>query len=377
MTHLTPINAQRQGGASSRAATVTTKGRSTGRSPVVLLAGKLAAMDAPGGGEIQMLALADALQSAGVSARLWRPWEDSFSSVDCLHLFGSLPEHLPLVEAARRRNLAVVLSPIAWFDLANCWREPRPLPGRLAACGRFLVRASCPRLPSWRRRLYHAVDLLLPNSNAEAEQLARYFQVPPERIHVVPNAAHERFAAAHPEPFARLVGSRDFVLYAGRIEPRKNQLGFLRAMRGTEVPIVVLGDVVPGQERYVAACCRAADRRVRFVPRLDHDDPLLASAYAACGCLVLASWFETPGLAALEAGLSGAPLVLPQQGSASEYFGPLAAYVSPSDLPGIRRAVLAALRRGRSPALAKLVRDNFSWPNAAQITREAYERVVS
>ncbi len=35
--------------------------------------------------------------------------------------------------------------------------------------------------------------------------------------------------------------------------------------------------------------------------RLDHDDPLLASAYAAARVFALPSWFETPGLAALEA----------------------------------------------------------------------------
>jgi glycosyltransferase involved in cell wall biosynthesis len=239
-----------------------------------------------------------------------------------------------------------------------------------------MARAVCPRLPSWRRRLYHAVDLLLPNSNAEAQQLVRYFQVPPQRIRVVPNGADERFAAAEAEPFARLLGMRDFVLYAGRIEPRKNQLGFLRAMRGTDEPIVVLGDVVAGHEGYLAECRRVAGQKVQFVPRIDHHDPLLGSAYAACGCLVLASWFETPGLVALEAGLSGTPLVLPQDGSAREYFGPLADYVKPNDQPGIRRAVRAALARGRSPKLARFVRDNFSWNRAAQMTREAYDKIV-
>ena len=363
---------QRQRGTSSQSATA----GSNRRSPVVLFAGGLAAMDAPGGGEVQMHALVAALQRAGVRGRIWRPWEDSLSRADCLHLFGSLPEHLPLVEAARRRNLPVVLSTIAWFQLANCWREPGTVPRRLAACARFAARAACPRLPSWRRRLYQAVDLLLPNSNLEAEQLTRYFRVPPERIHVVPNGADGRFAAADPRPFARMVGTRDFVLYPGRIEPRKNQLGFLRAMRGAGVPIVVLGDVVPGHQRYLAECRRAAGRRVRFVPRIDHRDPLLQSAYAACGCLVLASWFETPGLVALEAGMSGTPLVLPRHGSAPEYFGPLAGYVEPNDLPGIRRAVLAALRRGRSPELAELVRNNFSWNAAARMTREAYDKIV-
>ena len=145
-----------------------------------------------------MLALARSLRSMGVAARLWRPWEDSFAGVDCLHLFGSLPEHLPVVEAARRHNLPVVLSTIAWFELANCLREPRPWAWRMAACARFVARAACPRLPSWRRRLYRAADLLLPNSNAEAEQLVRYFGVGRERILIAPNGADERFAAADP-----------------------------------------------------------------------------------------------------------------------------------------------------------------------------------
>jgi len=340
------------------------------------MAGALTAMEAPGGGEVQMLALRRELHALGIDARLWRPWEDSLAEADGLHLFGSLPEHLPVVDAARRRGMPVVLSPIAWFALANCLREPRPILRRLAAATRFVGRAVCPRLPSWRRRLYQSVDLVLPNSKAEAQQLRQYFGVPSRRIHVVPNGAELRFASATPEPFVSRFGMRNFVLYAGRIEPRKNQLGFLWAMRGAEVPIVVLGDAVPGFEWYLAECRRVAGPKVRFLPGLHHDDPLLAGAYAACACLVLASWFETPGLVALEAGMSGTPLVLPRGGCAREYFGEQAAYVRPGDLPGIRRAVLAAVAAGRSLPLARHVRTYFSWTAAAKITREAYERVL-
>lgn len=342
----------------------------------VLLAGRLTALSAPGGGETQLLAMARALPSVGVNACLWRPWEHRLADADCLHLFGTLREHLELVAAARRARVPVALSTIAWYDLASLWHEPRPLPRRLAACGKFLARAALPGLASWRRALYHAVDLLLPNSHAEAEQLTRYFGVPPERIHVVPNGAEPRFAAAGPQGFASLVGMRGFVLYVGRIEPRKNQLGFLNAMRSTNVPIVVLGDAVPGHERYLARCRKAARENVRFVDRISHDNPLLASAYAACGCLALASWYETPGLVALEAGMSGVPLVLPERGAAREYFGGWAEYVNPADHRGIRAKVLLALGRGRSSALAGLVRRRYSWQAAAEATREAYEKVL-
>jgi glycosyltransferase involved in cell wall biosynthesis len=342
----------------------------------VLLAGKLTALAAPGGGETQLLAMPRALSHADVEAQLWRPWEHAWSDFDCLHLMGSDAGHNEVVAAARRARLPVVLSTIAWFDLTNVWREPRPLWYQLAASGKSLTRLAWPGMPGWRQRLYQSVDLLLPNSQAEADQLVRYFGVAPERIHVVPNGADERFAAASPSAFAQLAGGSGFVLYAGRIEPRKNQLGFLRAMRDTDVPIVVLGNVVPGCEAYRDACHRVAGENVRFIDSIRHDDPLLASAYAACGCLALASWFETPGLVALEAGMQGVPLVLPARGCAREYFGNRADYVQPYDLRGIRRAVLAAVQKPRNAELAELVQTQFTWKAAATATRAAYDKVV-
>ena len=355
------------------------------------LAGKLTALDAPGGGEVQMFGTAAALRESGVSARLWRPWEESLAEAKCLHLFGSLPEHLPLIEAARRANLPVLLSTIAWFDWRSYWNEAGSLFRRLKAVTQYAARAACPKLPSWRRQLYHSVDMLLPNSNAEAAQLTRYFQIPLAKLHIVPNAADPRFADADSVPFLKLldrqlsasapdevrsqIAEGRFVLYVGRIEPRKNQLGLLKAMRGTGVPLVFLGDAVPGRESYLKACCREADESMVFLPRLEHDDPLLRSAYSACGCLALTGWYETPGLVALEAAMTGTPLVLPRGGSAHEYFGSDAFYVQPDDLPGIRRAVREALDRPRSKRIAKRIQDNFTWDAAAAATLEAYRRV--
>ena len=344
--------------------------------PRVLLAGKLTGMSAPGGGETQLMALSRHLPRVGVDARLWRPWEERFAGFDLLHLVGSEPEHLPVAQAARRAGVLTALSTVAWFDLASYARQSPHSFGRLAACGRFVARAAFPKLPSWRRSLYHAVDLLLPNSQVEARQLTRYFGVPKAKIQVIHNGAEESFACGRPEPFVERFGVRDFVLYPGRVEPRKNQLGFLRAMRGSDVPIVVLGDVVPGNEAYLAACRRAAGANVRFVGRLDPADEMLASAYAASRCVVLASWFETPGLTALEAAMSGVPLVLPRRGAAPEYFGSLAQYVSSQDGGELKRLVLDAYRRPRSNELARLVRRQFTWQAAARATREAYEQII-
>jgi glycosyltransferase involved in cell wall biosynthesis len=342
----------------------------------IAVAGPLGAMNAPGGGEVQMRATVDALTRLGVDARLWRPWEEPLGQFDVLHLFGSVPEHLTLATLARRRNVGVVVSPIAWFSWQACARESGPWWRRAAAVGKFALRAALPRIPSWRRRLYHAADVLLPNSHAEAQQLTRLFGVPTDRIHVTPNGADPRFADADPRPFRRLVGTDEFVLCPGRIEPRKNQLTLVRAMRGAELPVVLLGDAVPGHEDYLAQCRRDGGDQVIHVPRVDHGDPMLASAYAACSCLALCSWFETPGLVALEAALTGCPLVLPSAGAADEYFGEMVAYISPRDAGAIRRAVMKAVGQGRDPMLAAHVRHYLTWTVAARVTCEAYVRAT-
>lgn len=332
--------------------------------------------DAPGGGEVQFVETLRALEQLGVAARWWQPGRDRLDDVDCLHLFGSHCGWLALIAEARRAKKRLALSPIAWFDAASRWHSQQPLTRRLRGVAGHAARSLFPRFPCWRRRLYQAVDVLLPNSEAEAVQLVRYFAVRRQRIRIVPNGANPRLAAASPGEFARRVGGAGFVLCAGRIEPRKNQLALIRALAGTGVRLVVLGDAAPGQQSYYDSCRREATENVQFLPAISHDDPLLASALAACGCLVLPSWFETPGLVAIEAAASGTPLVLTGRGATREYFGRHASYVSPADLAGIRAAVMQALGRQRDPLLAELVCQRYTWQAAARATREAYATLI-
>jgi len=342
----------------------------------VRMVGKLTACDTPGGGEVQQQETEKYLNELGIEARAWRPWEEGFDQFDVLHLFGSRPEFVELAASASRHNVKVVLSPITWFDPAAYWQEARPLVRRILACMNHFARGACPSLPSWRRRLYHAVDLLLPNSQAEANQLQRLFGVEESKLRVVRNGADQKFSQATPAAFVSRYGIRDFVLCPGRIEPRKNQLALLRAIQESDVPLVVLGDVVPGQEAYYAECRRAAGSNVLFLDAFEQTDPLLGSAYAACSCMALVSWFETPGLVALEAGMLGKPLVLGDRGSAREYFGTMATYVPPDDTRAIRRAVNAALRQSNSFELSQHVNENFNWRSIARDTSQAYAKLL-
>ena len=59
------------------------------------------------------------------------------------------------------------------------------------------------------------------------------------------------------------------------IEPRKNVLGLVEGVRAAGLPLVVIGDALPGYEAYAADCKRASAGFARWLPRVDHDDPLL------------------------------------------------------------------------------------------------------
>jgi glycosyltransferase involved in cell wall biosynthesis len=331
---------------------------------------------APGGGENQLVQTGRHLQERGLPVRLFSPWSDRLQDARLLHLFGMSREGLELGRVARARGIRVVLSPI-------CWIEPRALVAlalnrRTAAwdLAKWAVRRAVPSWPSWRRALLSLADAILPNSMAEAQQLVRLFGVAARRVHVVPNGVSPRFAVATPELFHACLGTDDFVLYAGRIEPRKNVLGLVRAVRSIGRRLVVIGAAPPGHERYARACRNAGENSVRWIDARAHDDPLLASAYAAARVFALPSWFETPGLAALEAALAGTAVVITPFGSTREYFGDRVAYARP-DRPHMIGRAIEQTWDGPDPQLAAEVAARFLWSEIARRTAEVYDQVAA
>jgi glycosyltransferase involved in cell wall biosynthesis len=331
---------------------------------------------APGGGETQLLQTGRHLEDLGVPVRLFSTWTDRLENARLLHLFGMSREGLELARVAKARGVPVVLSPIVWYEPgALAALETRPV-RRLAGLAGDYLRRAAPGIPSWRRELLLLADAVLPNSVSEAGQLVRLFGVPRQRIRVVPNGVLPSLGTASPELFRDRFDSGPFILFVGRIEPRKNPLGLIRTIREVDLPLVVIGDAPPGCERYWLDCRRAGGERVCWLGRLDHDDPLLGSAYAAARVFALPSWFETPGLAALEAALAGCSVVITPFGSTRDYFGELVEYARPDRAHEIEQALLKCWNSAADPRLARLVASRYLWPEVAQATAEVYDQVA-
>jgi glycosyltransferase involved in cell wall biosynthesis len=316
------------------------------------------------------------LDAMGLPVRLFSTWTDRIEAARLVHLFGMSREGLELARVAKLRGVPVVLSPICWYEpRAILALEPDPM-RKAAGLAAYALRRINPRIPSWRRQLLRLADVILPNSDSEADQLFRLFGVGRERIRVVPNGVLPTLGTAGPDLFRQRWGSDPFVLCVGRIEPRKNTLGLIRAIRPLGLTLVLIGEAAPGYRRYAQECRHLGGSRVVWLGRVDHHDPLLGSAYAAARVFALPSWFETPGLAALEAGLAGCAVVITPYGSTRDYFGDFVEYARPDRTDEIRRAVWKCWTGGPDPRLARRIATDYLWPNVAQITAEVYDQVA-
>jgi glycosyltransferase involved in cell wall biosynthesis len=172
------------------------------------------------------------------------------------------------------------------------------------------------------------------------------------------------------------------VLCVGRIEPRKNQLALIEALRGTDIPLTLVGDAGRFSRRYYERCRRAAEggggsiarSEVRFLPGQPVE--ALPALYHGAEVHACVSWYETPGLVNLEAALCGCAIVATRGGSTPEYLGEDAHYADPGSPERIRGAVEGARRRGASRELAQRVRGAYTWDAAAARTIEGYRMAL-
>jgi D-inositol-3-phosphate glycosyltransferase len=168
-------------------------------------------------------------------------------------------------------------------------------------------------------RIIGCSDVITASCVAEAHQLQRLYDAPPERIeYVAPGVDRAFFSPGHREAARAALGlpKGPIVLFVGRIQPLKGVelaiCSFARLERPDATMVIVGGPSGPEGEAELqritdlVAAEGLADQ-VRFVPAQPHF--LLSSYYRAADVCVIPSRSESFGLVALEAAASGTPVV--------------------------------------------------------------------
>ena len=289
----------------------------------------------PGGHGIEHLQTAKHLNTLGVNVQLSYAEQPRLDSYDLVHGFGLGPMEMRL---CRQQRIPVALSTIYWNrdyttgqhdtgQFLQTWKH-RTRTGlillRSALQGRHIQKCEAYTQHLQTTRVaYEMADLLLPNSELEA-QMIRSDLGATTPYHVVPNAAPATFMRSAKADIAE----RHHVLYAGRFEPHKNQLGLIEAMRGSNIPVVLVGPPHPDHAAYYAQCKIRATNNITILPGVPHEE--LAPLYCKARVHVLPSWLETTGLVSLEAALCGCNIVT-RSGLYPEYFRDMAWYCDPAN----------------------------------------------
>lgn len=241
--------------------------------------------------------------------------------------------------------------------------------------------------------LNHAMPLFVKRataiiaiSEATKRDLITHYQVPPEKITVIYEAAAPNFTPPSPQQVdvvrQRYQLPHHFLVVVGTIEPRKNYSRLVQALmhlrqRDPDLKLVVVGSKGWLYDDFFQAITDVgATEHIIFPGYIPDED--LPAMYAASTAMVMPSVYEGFGLPLLEAMACGTPIASSNAASLPELGGTVPIYFDPQNVDEMIAALETVLgdehlqhtMRQRGPEQAA----RFSWNQAARETAMLYNR---
>lgn len=352
-----------------------------------------------GGMYIQITKTKQYLESLGVECDITTtPYGVDYNRYDILHLTDLtwVYDNLIYIEQIERAGFSgkKVLSTIYWpFD--DFAKNGVPFFQRLLfnvfgingfeffkSLAKFLIRRELIYLKGCtssyinsQKKIVSFVDRLLPNAESEMAAIKQRLSYQENNYDVIYNSIDvHAFDAIIEEN--NVDKDENLIVFVGRIDPRKNQIGFLESIYYTGYKVRFIGSPGPNSGQYYERLKDIAHSRgqVEFVSHLTQEGVFLNMLEAKVH--VLTSWIETPGLVSLEAAYAYCNIVVSDKGSVREYFNDYAFYCDPDSSESIRKAVVEAMSSPFKPSFRELIRNSYSWSKTASDTMDSYNKLV-
>lgn len=351
----------------------------------ILMINRSTTFSAPGGDTIQMQETANSLRSIGVEVDIFLADQTiDYRPYDLIHFFNIIrPNNIS--KHVKKSGLPFVISTI-FVDYSETDKKfGRPFIKRatsfFSSNGLEYIKTLARRIINNEplidnsylflghkrsvERLLQGASMLLPNSDSEYLRLKKCYSFD-TTYRKIPNAVNEEFC--HSIPSIEKKG----IICVARIEPLKNQLNLIEAMKGLDVTLKIIGKPAPNHTEYYELCKFNSGSNVSFLGQLDRNSVIDELDKAKVH--VLPSWFETTGLSTLEAAARNCSIVITKKGDTEEYFGSKAWYCEPDSPSSIREAIISAMKD--STNLNGFVKDNYIWRIAAEKTYEVYKIIL-
>ncbi|NML30849.1 glycosyltransferase family protein [Paraburkholderia antibiotica] len=271
-----------------------------------------------GGGESELVQVAEILKASGVHTDIYGIGSRPLSFYDgVIHFSVHADGHAILREAANR-NKRIFLWPNVW------WLEPIP-------------NSEVERIQG----IIGTAHKLLFKSQAEFDNFTQYVQVPTDKVVILPTCVSNRFLAQPDlDLMSTVSNSTDFALCLGLVEPIKNQLQTIRALNEIGLDGLFVGGT--RDDAYYRQCVAEAHPGISFLPFIQPCSALLRSIIANCRVMVEPS-IDPPGRSSLEGAIMQKPLVMTDGPWQREHFADDVWYTEANSASAIASAITSAI----------------------------------
>jgi glycosyltransferase involved in cell wall biosynthesis len=338
-----------------------------------------------GGDLVQLYSTAEALQRQGVRVDFSSDPAANLAPYDLVHVFNSprFGECISFLENAQRQGKPVALSTIFWskdelgVGIASSTKV-RLSKRYLGTKASIKLWGALKSVTSQRqgsnfrleRRLFSEADLLLPNSEGEMREIRRVYKLGARPYQPVRNAIDTRLFSQQPS-----LQRESFVLSVGRIESRKNTLELIEACHEARVHLVLIGGIANNDPYNDRCLAKIKDYGFEYLGAMP--PARIVPYYYRAKVHAMASWYETPGLASMEAACGGCTLVSTDRGSTKEYFDDHAFYCDPFSRTSIITALTRAVTAPPSLQLRDTIMSTYTWDLAATDTLKGYQEITA
>lgn len=175
-------------------------------------------------------------------------------------------------------------------------------------------------------------DHIIAISEQTKQDIVDFLGAPEDKISVIYQSCDQVFKQFYDEnQKLQLIKKHElpehFVLSVGTVEPRKNLLSVVKAMKNVDSHLVVVGSTKSKYATEVMEYIKAEglEAKVRFLKGISNEE--LAMLYQLTSVFIYPSLFEGFGIPIIEALYSNTPVITTQEGCFKEAAGPGALYI--------------------------------------------------
>ncbi|MBB4805460.1 glycosyltransferase involved in cell wall biosynthesis [Chryseobacterium defluvii] len=207
------------------------------------------------------------------------------------------------------------------------------------------------------RKAAQNADKIIAISEQTKKDIIHYLRVPESKIEVIYQGCHQAFKEQQSEEFIQQVRQKfnlpeRFILNVGTIEDRKNLLNIVKAVKETDIPLVVVGKKTKYYKKVETFIRKNnLEKQISFLENVSMNE--LAVIYKLADIFVYPSFFEGFGIPVIEALFSKTVAITSNTGCLPEAGGKDSVYIDPHNYLDIRSKI------------------KFLWNNEAERKRRA------